>query len=173
MDCSEERGKRSSSDPWWRPKLGWGGVVRKLTAHFSVLEYWVPSSGTSALAPPRRGIRKGKAAEGETLLERGPEDRQAGAAGRQDQLRRECGEQAAWYWHSQFRLQTEQSRAARAGIRDFRFSDLGVNEPVPGPELAPRRKEGSPAAVPLGVGNPRVWSCSLATALFSLGVSRC
>lgn len=34
-------------------------------------------------------------------------------------------------------------------------------------------KEGSPAAVPLGVGNPRVWSCSLPTVRFSLGVSRC
>lgn len=68
--------------------------------------------------------------------------------------------------------QTSQG-AARAGIGGLRFSDLGVNRPVPAPKLAPRRKEGSPAAVPLGVGNPRVWSCSLPTALFPLGVSRC
>lgn len=36
------------------------GRVRKLTARFSVLEYWVPSSGTSVLAQTQRGIRRGR-----------------------------------------------------------------------------------------------------------------
>lgn len=89
-----------------------------------MLEYRVPSSGTSVFPQTKGGISRGRRPkmERETRPARGRVgDRPAGAAGRQDQLGKECDEPAAWCWHSDYGLSTEQSKDCK-----YRHWGLGI-----------------------------------------------